>query len=351
MSNQSKFLISLLFIAVIILCAGLTRFYFDVTKNTDPIDEQADIAAIIRKCDNGMSVFESVSGYYGLLDADGAVIIEPEWMEILHVTDDMALVSKRMQDKVLIGGVDFEENVVFPFVFHSMQEIADRYYIGVAAEDESCIIYNTDFEPMFRNSWESADYENGMLQLAKENCRFFYYIAEESPIFRKAQMNCMIGTQELQWNISNRIYLSELTPQELLRINHCVESYIGMLLENDFSGIGSISAEEYSAALSKTDCFKNFTFDAVEDFSFAASSREQHEYDFAFTIRYHAQQPMTEAASPEMTEGDETETVAMQDVEGLVNVHLYFRRNTANQLILTSVDLDYFTSPVTSDAE
>lgn len=340
MSNQAKFLISLLFIAVIVLCAGLTRFYFDVTKNTDPIDAEANVSSIVRTCDNGMRIFESVSGCYGLLDADGAVIIEPEWMEILNVTDTMALVSKRMQDEVLIGGIDFEENVVFPFVFHSMQRITDRYYIGTVAEDESCIIYNTAFEPMFQNSWESADYENGMLALKKDGCKFSYYIAEEEPIFRKAQMQCLVGEEVLNWNISNRIYLSELTAEELLRINTCVESYISMLIRNDFTELSTISATDYFSGLSKLDCFAGFTFDAVEDFSFSASDREKHQYDYAFTILYSAEQTPTEL--PSDADSDEMPAAEPIFVEGSVQVHLYFQRNTANQLILTSVDLDYF---------
>ena len=215
MSNQAKFLISLLFIAIIILCAGLTRFYFDVTKNTGNIDDGEKIDALVKTYENGMQVFESAGGYYGLLDAEGTVIIEPEWMEILMVTENMALVSSRVQDKVLIGGVDFEENVVLPFVFRSMERITDDYYIATAAEDESCIIYNNSFEPVFSSSWDDAEYDNGMLLLEKDNCLFSYYIAEEEPIFRKAQLSCMIRDLELEWNISNRIYLSELTVDEL----------------------------------------------------------------------------------------------------------------------------------------
>lgn len=345
MSNQAKFLISLLFIAVIVLCAGLTRFYFDVTKNTDAVDEQENIASVVKSYENGMQVFESVSGYYGLLDAEGAVIIEPEWMEILTVTDQMALVSKRMQDEVLIGGVDFEENIVFPFVFRTMQRIDEKYYIGTVAEDESCIIYNASFEPMFQNSWDKAEYENGMLLLEKENCLFSYYIAEADPIFRKGQMSCRIGTEVLDWNISNRIHLSVLTPKDLLRINRCVETYIDMLLHNDFAQLTMISAEEYSAGLSKMDVFKGLTFEGIEDFSFSSSDREKQQYDFGFTIRYHSEQPVNEppAADPEAEEDTEAGTTAPVKVDESVNVHLYFQRNTSNQLILTSVDLDYHT--------
>lgn len=333
MSNQAKFLISLLFIVAIILCAGLTRFYLDATKNTGVIDDDGKVVSLVKEYDNGMRVFESESGYYGLLDAEGAIIIEPEWMEILTVTEDMALVSKRMLDEVLIGGVDFEENIVFPFVFRSMQKINDTYYIGTIAEDDSCIVYNTSFVPMFYHSWDRAEYDKGMLLLEKEQCRFSYYIAEAEPIFRKAQMQCMIADIPLEWNVSNRIYLTELTPEELLRINDIVTSYIEMLMRNDFTQLPSISSAEYISGLSKTDCFAGMQFETVTDFSFSSVDREKKLYDFAFTIEY--------AAEPTPTETATDPTIPMGEMEKSVEVHLFFRRNAANQFVLTSMDLDY----------
>lgn len=336
MSNQAKFLISLLFIVVIILCAGLTRFYLDVTKNTDNTNDQDKVASLVRGYPNGMRVFKSTSGYYGLLDADGAIIIDAEWMEILTVTDNMALVSGKMQEETLIGGIDFEGNVVLPFTFRSVEPIADTYYIATVAEDGRYVIYNDLFEPMFQYSWDNAAYDSGMLALEKDGCTFAYYIADEEPIFRRAQMSCLIGDKPLNWNVSNRIYLSELEPQELIRINHCVTEYISMLLTNDFSKLSEISAMEYSSALSRTDLFQGFVFDEINGFSFASTDREKKVYDFTFTIQYHSEIPT------EPTTDDAAElAVVQEETSGSVQVHLYFQRDSSHQLILTSVALDY----------
>ncbi len=338
MSNQAKFLVSLLFIAIIILCTGLTRFYFDATKDTYDTEEQENIASIIKSFDNGMQVFESKNGYHGLLDSEGAVIIEPEWMEILTVTDRMALVSRRIQDKVLIGGVDFEENIIFPIVFHSMECVADRYYIGTVAEDESCIVYNEKFEPMFQNSWENAEYKNDLLLLKKENSRFSYYIAGDTPIFRKAEMTCPIGNQMLTWNITNRIYLSTLRPEDYVRINSSVSSYMDMLIHNNFENLSAISSTEYFGGLRKSDLFKNMLFDEVTDFSFMADRGEETIYKFSFTIRYHKDpEGQEETVDPET----EIQPVENNDLEGTAQVKLYFKKNASNQLILTSMNLDY----------
>lgn len=336
MSSHAKFLISLLFIAIIILCAGLTRFYFDVTKNTGNVDDGERIDTLVRTYENGMQVFESTNGYYGLLNADGAVILEPEWMEILTVTENMVLVSRRIQDDVLIGGVDFEENVVLPFVFRSMERITDTHYIARAHEDESCIIYNASFEPLFQNSWDDASYDNGMLLLEKDGCLFSYYIAEEEPIFRKAQLSCMIDTLALEWNVANRIYLSDLTVDELLRINHCVTAYIAILRNNDFSQLGAIAEAEYVTGLSKMNCFEGFSFESISEFSFACTDQEKKIYDYSFTIAYDAERP-----EPETTEETTDTTEPEGEVEQSVRVCLSFRRNASNRMSLISMDLDY----------
>ncbi len=342
MSNQAKFLISILFIAVIILCAGLTRFYFDVTKNTDNTDDEDMVVSVMKKYANGMQVFESKNGYYGLLDSEGAIIIEPEWMEFLAVTDRMAIVSRRIQGEVLIGGVDFEENVILPFAFRSMEKITDHYYIGTVSEDDSCIIFNANFEPMFQNGWNHAKYDNDILILEKDNGRFSYYIAEETPIFRKVQMKCRIGSEELNWNISNRIYLSTLRPDDFIRINSCVSDYIDMLINHDFEKLSEITSDEYIGGLRKMGLFEGLIFDEITDFSFMAENQEEKIYKFSFTINYHKDPNLVpETEIEDETEIQATEVTQAAELDESAQIQLFFKKNSASQLILTSMSLDY----------
>ncbi|MDE6657598.1 MAG: hypothetical protein K2J88_03320, partial [Oscillospiraceae bacterium] len=105
MSSQAKFLISMLFIVLIILCIILTRGYLDVTKNTENSIRDNKIDSVVKNFGE-MQVFKSVNGYYGLLDSQRSVIIEPDWLEILDVTPEMALVSSEMHHEIFIGGVD-----------------------------------------------------------------------------------------------------------------------------------------------------------------------------------------------------------------------------------------------------
>lgn len=332
MNNRAKLLLSVLFIALIVLCICLTRFYFDVTKNTGNTDASTEISRIVKSYGD-MHVFESANGYYGVLNSEDAVVIEPEWMEILDVTSDLALVSRRMNNTVLIGGIDFEENVVLPFVFRSMSAVGDSYYAGVVEEDGSCLIYNSSFEPAFLRSYDNAAYESGMLALETDGCVFSYYIADDKPLLRKAEMLCEIGGVPLEWRVGNQVYLSDLTEDDLLRINHCVAAYMDMLIRSDFSELPQISGGDYIRGLERPGSFSGDTvFDEIGDFSFRSIGQESNVYDFSFTITC---EPEAEFAS---------QTVQLQ---------LRFRRNADNKMILISAVLDYQNTelPVETDAE
>lgn len=316
MSSQTKFLISMLFIVVIIFCVVLTRFYFDVTKNTESDTHSSRIDSIIRSFGD-MQVFRSVNGGYGLLDADMTVLIEPEWLEILDVTENLILVSGRLNDTVLIGGIDYEENIVLPFVFRSVQKLGDGYHLAIVEEDSRCIVYDRNYQPAFQESFASVSYYNKLLTLETENDCLYYDMSEQPPALRRAEFSCKIAENlELNWKIANQVYLAELHTEDLRRINQIVSAYLLMLQENDFSNLSAISSSEYFNTLAKPDSFTGILSDHVSHFSF--SRRESGAYDFTFTISYH------QDAVPE---------------EKQMQIHLYFRKNAENQMILTAADL------------
>lgn len=322
MSNRVKLLVSVLFIAVIILCVGLTRFYFDVTKNTGSANANDSIERIVRSYGD-KRVFESTEGYYGVLDENDTVIIEPEWIEILDVTSDLVLVSGRIHDAVLVGGIDYEENVVLPFVYRTMQPLGEQYYAGIVNADDSCIIYTSEYKPAFFQSYDSASYESGMLRLGIDESYFYYYVADDAPLLRKAELSCDIENVTLDWRIGNRVYLTDLHEEDLIRINECVSSYMDMLVRSDFTDLPQISAGDYLTGLTKPGSFSGMRFERISDFSFSQQEMGSDTYVFAFSIGCRMTNP----------EADINATT--------VQVRLYFRRNTDNTMILTSAGLDY----------
>ncbi len=323
MSSRSKLLISVLFIAAIILCIALTRMYLDGAKNTGHTDANDQVKSIVRTY-GSMRVFESTNGYYGILNEDDAVMIEPEWMEVLDVTDSLVVVSRRIEDAVLIGGIDYEENVVLPFVFSSMEPVGNGYFLGTVAEDDSILVYDRAFRLAFPRSYEKAEADDsGMLSLTVSDCVFDYYLGGDSPVLRRASMTSDICGVALQWRVANQVYLNDLNENDLLRINKIVTSYMLMLQESSFDELPAISASDYIAGLTKPGSFAGMAFDEISGFSFASADGNSA-YDFSFTASYH----LTEAESEQMP-------------GTAVQVQLRFRRNTDNKMILTSSNLNF----------
>ena len=323
MSSRSKLLISVLFIAAIILCIALTRMYLDGAKNTGHTDANDQVKSIVRTY-GSMRVFESTNGYYGILNEDDAVMIEPEWMEVLDVTDSLVVVSRRIEDAILIGGIDYEENVVLPFVFSSMEPVGNGYFLGTVAEDDSILVYDRAFRLAFPRSYEKAEADDsGMLSLTVSDCVFDYYLGGDSPVLRRASMTTYICGVALQWRVANQVYLNDLNENDLLRINKIVTSYMLMLQESSFDELPTISASDYIAGLTKPGSFAGMAFDEISGFSFASADGNSA-YDFSFTASYH------------LTDADAEKLPGTA-----VQVQLRFRRNTDNKMILTSSNLNF----------
>ena len=322
MSSRAKLLVSVLFIAVIILCIGLTRFYFDVTKNTGNTGTDHKVERIVRTFGN-RRVFQSANGFCGVLDENDAVIIEPAWMEIQDVTDRLVVVSKRINDQVLIGGIDYEENVVLPFVYRSLASIGGGYRVGIVAEDDTCIIYNSDYRPAFFRSYDSVAYDKEILRLSVGEDEFTYYVGDDVPVLRDARLSCDIGGKILQWRVGNQVFLSDLKEADLRRMDYCVEQYMDMLIRNDFTDLIQIASGDYLTPLTRPGSFTGLQIRQADGFSLNKDEKEKDVYVFSFTLD----------CRPEKAGGEiPAQTVAVQ---------LSFRRNAENSMILTSAGLDY----------
>lgn len=309
MSSQTKFLISMLFIVVIVLCVVLTRFYFDVSKNTESSSRSSKVETITHTFGE-IQAFRSEDGGVGLLNADLSVLIEPDWLDVLDVTDRLIIVTDRLDNRVLTGGIDYEENIILPFVFRSMEKTENNVHIGTVESDGRCIIYDKNYQPIFQESFASAGYQEHLLVLKNEGETFSYDMTEQIPVLRNAEFDCQIAENViLHWKTGNQYYFSELEADDLRRMNTIAQEYMQMLHDDNFTNLSEVSTGEYFSSLRKPNLLHGVTYTEVNDFSF--SRRESGAYDFSF-----------------QAEGQKT-----------MRIHLYFRKTSENQVILTAADV------------
>lgn len=79
MSKHLKIFVSVLFIVIIILSVCITRFYFDVSKDTGKNISTPVIYSRTEKSVNGLYIFKSESGLLGVSDENSNIILEPQW--------------------------------------------------------------------------------------------------------------------------------------------------------------------------------------------------------------------------------------------------------------------------------
>jgi len=293
----------------------LTRFYFDVTKNTEQHARDSRAVSVVRKFGN-MQIFESVNGFYGISDSSQTVIIEPDWIEIPDITPEMAIVSGRLENTVLTGGIDYEENMILPFVFRSMKSLGDGWHLGIVDADGSCILYDRNYHPVFQESFSEINYQDQVLRTEKDGCIFQYDMSGSAPVLLSAELVSTVLGEYLHWKISNQVYLAELDSKDLRTISHHASAYMQMLEQNDFSALSEIAAIESVSSLTKPGLLGGMQFDSISRFSF--SRRESGAYDFSFRLAYQN-----------------------ESAEGTAEVHLYFRKHPEFHMLLTAADLQF----------
>lgn len=127
----------------------------------------------------GSRVFEDSSGLYGVIDSNERVVIDPEWLELEFAGNDLCIVSKRLNGKLLTGCIDFEGSVVVPMIYRDITKHSRgnfTFYTAYPDADDSCVLYNEDFTPLFTRSWDGCSLSENELQLTGNHGTYEYSI-------------------------------------------------------------------------------------------------------------------------------------------------------------------------------
>ena len=243
MTKHVKLAVSILFIALIILTAAITRFYSDTEKKTSDSTETADIVRKLPPASDGSRVFLGKEGLYGVVDGSGRVIIAPEWRSIKRTKSGMYIVSKKIADSVLSGCIDGEGSVAVPLIYGSISEYSYgslSFYIAKAEADNSCVIYDSSFHPYFNSSWTNAVYDSNKLTLTSDAGEYEYSISSEGFIFNSASVGGTIMNCDLRVSITSGVLLSKLDPPMIEKLISQTQLYMTYAYTDELSYVGSI---------------------------------------------------------------------------------------------------------------
>lgn len=256
MNKHIKLVVSVLFVVIIILAIGITRFYVNIS--TDTSNGSAD-TEIIRKLDfdsNGNRIFEGENSLYGIVDSSDKVIVSPEWAELSFADSNICIAAKRIGNRLLTGCIDYEGNITVPFIFRNINKHETDgfiFYIAESDSNNSCVIYNSDFTPYFMRSWESSTFEDDTLTLKCNNNTFKYSCSSSGFICQQADVSGDVLGVPFNLNIYSRVLLSNLDCSMLSTISDETADYLEFAFTGETQLLDNLSVN--GSAVGFTELF------------------------------------------------------------------------------------------------
>lgn len=228
MNKRTRLIVSLLFMALIILAVAITRFYLNVPKNPAVNGGSDNVEKIVETNHDGYSIFTDSSGNYGIAQT-GRISAVAEWESLEFAGDYLCIAFKKIDDTLKYGCIDFDGNVVVPFIYNKIEKksIGNRiFYCAKAESDDSFVIYNSDFVPCFNTTWKTCEFTDEELTLTDNYGSYSYIIGKDGLLFKSAKLSGTIMKSPYELNIYSRVLLSKLTPVMIEKMIDFTENYM-----------------------------------------------------------------------------------------------------------------------------
>lgn len=247
-------MVSVLFVVIVILSIGIYSFHASISGNTGDNSTPAEITRKLDVDDEKNRIFEGDGSLYGVVDQNDKVIVEAEWTELEFAGKGLCIASKRIGGRLLTGCIDYEGNIVVPFIYRNINKhINEDYslYIAEADSDGSCVLYDESFTPLFTQAWDSCSVNGNELTLASGSDTFTYSFGENGLICKSADVSGEALGCGFNMNINSRVLLSKLGSSELKYIAKGVSDYLEYAYTGDYlvwqklsqSGSGTVFTE------------------------------------------------------------------------------------------------------------
>ena len=242
MNKHTRLVASLLFVVIIILAAAITRFYLNVPDDTGSKTSQAEIVRRLMDDGKGNCIFSDGSGEFGIADSEDRIIVAPEWREIRFAGNGICIAASKSGSRMIYGCIDYEGNIVIPFIYSDIKKHETAgciYYIAESAADGSCVLYDEDFLPCFRHSWDSCTVKGKEVELRDSSGTYTFTASGTGLLFTKASVSGEAMERSYNIDIFSRVLLSKLSVDMIEEMSDIAGKYI----EYAFTGNDEILTE------------------------------------------------------------------------------------------------------------
>jgi len=223
---------------IIILVICITRFYFDVSKDTGKNISSPVIYSRSEQPVNGMYIFEDENGLSGVIDENSSIILEPQWHSIEIMNNGFFIVSGMFGDDILYGCVDSEGNVTVPFIYSGFEKFGTdnmMFYVGKISGENSCIVYDNRFLPCLGRVWDSFDISGNKLNLYYNENIYSYFAGDDGISLKSTIIKNRAVKKKYSISFSSRVLLSKLDYRSLEKISDCISAYLDYSFTGNYS--------------------------------------------------------------------------------------------------------------------
>ncbi|MDD6278942.1 MAG: WG repeat-containing protein [Ruminococcus sp.] len=248
MNRHTKLLVSVLFAVIIILAAAITRFYFNVSRDTGRSSSTDEIIRKLSIDSGGNRIFEGSGGLYGIVDSSDRVIVAAEWDQLHFAEEGICLASKDIGGRTVQGCIDYDGNIAVPFIYSKISRRTCGDFVFYAAEsdsDGSIVLYDTRFIPIFVNSWDSLEVSGNNITLRNDSDILKYAAGESGLTCTSAEISGETEDCEFRISSDSRIILSKLGYGMLRTVSDGVGAYIKYAIENESDELYAMTSLEH----------------------------------------------------------------------------------------------------------
>lgn len=228
MNKRTRLIASLLFIVLIVFAAAIIRFYVNVPEDMHNDTGQAEIVRTVDTDNSGNIIFNNGSGGFGIA-RDGKITAAPEWLELRFAGSGICIASRKFGGKILYGCIDYEGNIIIPFVYKSIEKkVTDvsTIYCAECDSDGSYVLYDENFMLLLRQSWDSYSIDKSEVIVTDNAGVYNFSISSYGLIFKSATVSGEIMDCPYSFNVYSRVLLSKLTVPMIEKMTAGAEKYL-----------------------------------------------------------------------------------------------------------------------------
>ncbi|WP_295218107.1 WG repeat-containing protein [Ruminococcus sp.] len=261
MNKHAKLVVGFLVVVLVVLVIATISFSVDISKNSEASQSSGSDTVINP---NGNEIIQYENHLYGVADAAGNTLIEPEWEQLHFIGTEYLAAAKETAEGRRIGVLDLDGNVVAPFVYTDVHALTPSYYLASFADSEQVVLYDSGFRPVDAAVWDSYSWESQLLTLTKGEDVFLFTLEDDALILTRADI--VRTSEEVSFTVSwNGVDAALLSPVQWSKTADQMLLLLQMLKSQEFVNISQITDQEHENTVLSTISLGGHKVTRMED--------------------------------------------------------------------------------------